>query len=360
MTWEHYLFETRTGTLLHRVEPVAHRWSTRLNGYGSGSSTLVIGDADAVPPPGGWELVTRPWRTGVVSMWDGVPWYAGIIDGRKEDVPGGRLELRHAEVWKLLGRRYLWGVDDYVGDSTRVMNSLSRRGLVALLLNWTAISGSTSPRWELPVTIGGLESGPLSRTLRAWRFDKGMDLIEGILSEAGGPDLYLRPYIANGKIGWFAEIGDPRVPGPSIDWQWGPSETPLSNLSFDEDATDQLTGGFAIGEGSEVDMLVGKGDTLATLDLPVMDAAEPSKNVEKQSQLNAIAQGFVDTRSVLQGQWSFAVDRDGLVRGSRPGARVRLRVEGSVLSPSTAWRDLYVVGVSGDLSERVELGVQPV
>lgn len=360
MAWEHYLFETRTGVLTHRVYPESHSWTTRLNGFGTGSSTIVLDDAEDVAPAAGWELVTRPWRTGIVSLWDGVPWYAGVIDSRAEKIATGRLELRHAEVWKLLGRRYLWGVDDYQGDATRLMNSLSRRGLVGLLLQWTAVTGSPSPRWPLPVVVGGLESGTLSRTLRAWRFDKGMQLIEDILGEAGGPDLYLRPRMTNGRLEWEAVIGTPRVPGPTIAWQWGPQDSPVTDLSLNEDASDQLTGGFAIGQGSEVDMLVGKGDTLATLDLPVMDHAESAKNVEQQSQLNAMAQGLVDQRSVLQGQWDFGVQGEALTRGARPGARVRLRVEGSRLRPSTAWQGLYAVSASGDLSELVKLGVQPV
>lgn len=360
MAWEHYLFETRTGIKTHRVYPEKHSWTTRLNGYGTGSTTVVMSDEEDAQPPGGWDLVTTPWRTGIVSLWDGVPWYAGIIHNRQESMPDGRLVLEHAEVWKLLGRRYLWGVDDYEGDATRVMLNLSRRGMVGLLLEWTAVSGSPSPRWSLPVVVGGLQAGGLSRTLRAWRFDKGMKLIEDILAEAGGPDLYLKPRMTNGRVEWEAVIGSPRVPGPTVAWQWGPQESPLRGLTLTEDASDQLTGGFTIGEGSEVDMLVGKGDTLATFDLPVMDLAESAKNVEEQWRLDAMAQGFVDQRSPLQAQWDFGVQLEALERGARPGTRVRLRVEGSRLRPSRAWQDLYLVSASGDLSEFVRVGVQAV
>lgn len=358
MAWQHFLFETRTGNLTHEVLLSSHSWQTRLNGYGSGSSTVYVGPV-AVPPAGGWADATTPWSRGIVSLWNGVPVYAGIIDQRSEMLGSGAIQLRHAEVWKLLARRYLWGVRDYTPNDTRVANGLTRRGIVMWLLNYVAVTGSTSTRWSLPFSIPALELGTRVRTYRAYRFEKGMDILQRVLDETGGPDLYLRPRLtALRTLEWRAEVGNPRVAGVAVDWQWGPVDSPVADLSFSEDAADQLTGAFALGEGTEADMLVGKGTTSLELDLPVMDLAESAKHVEEQDEIDSLAQGIVDQRATLQGQWDMTVFRDVLDRGVMPGARPRLRVEGSVLAPSTDWRDLYVVEMSGDLSESVKVGVQ--
>lgn len=357
MSWQHFLFDTRSGILDHEVHLEKHSWTTRLNGYGTGSSSIVLA---ARAPRDGWRAATTPWSKGICSLWDGDPWYAAPLDWRHERWTPHRLEVRHAEVWKLLARRFLAGVTDYDAAVIRRANGVSQRGLITLLLNWVAGSGAPSSRWHLPIVLGGeIESGPLFRSFEPYRFERVTTLIEQVLEEAGAPDVHLRPRInASGRLEWQAEIGDPRVAGPSLRFQWGPERSQLEGLKITEDASDQYTGAFGLGQGSGPEMLIGRGATGLDLDLPVMDVSVAQKQIKLQQQIDAFAQGYIDQHRSLQTQYDYGVKRAALDRGAKPGARIALRVEGSVLQPSTAWQQQYVVAASGGLTDSVTLGVQ--
>lgn len=358
MAWEQHLFVTRTGALISPIDPSATRWATRQNGYGSGSTVLQTRAADVAVPPGGWSEATRPWAVSVLMCWDDVPVYAGPIVSRSVDMATGALTLEHAELWRLLERRYIWGVGDWAKDKTLVLDGRTKRGLVRSLVTRAAVDNDTaSPRWPLPVVVPAPEPGPHHRTFYAYHFERPMGLVEDILGEVDGPDLAFRPrWGTSRQVEWLCEIGTPELTGPRLDAVWGVPESPIAGLKYTEDGKDQLTGAFALGEGTEQDKIVGLGPTSVVLDLPVMDLAEDFPTATTQGEADAQAQGFVAQAQVLKPSWSFSVERAALDAGVRPGSIVSLYVEGNPLAADGRF-DLRVVGMSGDLSARVQVEV---
>lgn len=356
--WEHYLFETRTGDLIAPLDVSSNRWQVRQNGYGSGTTVIPTRALDVAVPPGGWSAATRPWAVSVLSCWGEVPVYAGPIVSRRVDMATGALTLEHSELWRLLARRYLWGVGDWAANKTLVLDGRTKRGLVRSLVTRVALDNETaSPRWPLPVVVPAPEPGPHHRTYYSYHFGKGMDLVEDVLGEVDGPDLAFRPeWASSGSVRWNAEIGTPLLTGPRLETVWGVEESPVAGLVYTEDGSDQLTGAFALGEGTEQDKIVGLGPTSVTLDLPVMDLAEDFPTATTQAEADAQAQGFVAEAQVLKPSWSFSVERAALDAGVRPGSVVSLYVEGNPLAADGRF-DLRVVGMSGDLSERVQVEV---
>lgn len=359
MAWEHHLFETRTGIPLGMVELSTHRWGTRQNGFVSEQSTIPTAAADIAVPAGGWDAATLPWATSILTCWDDRPVYAAPIYRRRENVATGEMVINHSELWRLLARRYIWGVADWAATNTLVLDGRTKRGLVRSLVTRAAVDNDTaSPRWPLPVIVPDPEPGPHHRTFYAYHFDKAMDIVEDLISEVDAPDLAFVPrWSATGRVEWVAEIGTPSLTGPGLSLTAGAPASPVSGLVYDEDATDQYTGTFALGEGTEVDMLVGKGPSSITLDLPVMDAVESHKTLTTQAQVDAQAQGHVAQAQVLRPAWSFSVEQAAaLDAGVKVGSIIDLYSPGGVIAAEGV-QNLRVVGMSGDLSESVRLEV---
>lgn len=353
--WEHHLFTTRTGALIGPLDLASTSWATRFNGYGSGSSAVPTRAADVAVPAGGWAAATRPWATSVLSCWAGMPVYAGPIVKRSVDMATGMLTLEHSELWRLLARRYLWGVADWAPDKKLILDGRTKRGLVRALLTRVALDNETSsPRWPLPLVVPPPEPGPHHRTFYAYHFEKGMDLVEDVLAEVDGPDLAIRPRWGGAGVQWVADIGT--LTGPTFSAVWGTAESAVRSLTYTEDALEQLTGAFALGEGTEQDMLVGLGPSSVTLDLPVMDLAEDHKMLTTQAQVNAQAQGHVAEAQQLRPSWSLTVDSTALDAGVQPGSTVSLYGEGNPLI-ADARHDLRVLGMSGTEKSTVTLEV---
>jgi hypothetical protein len=278
--------------------------------------------------------------------------YAGLIDGHEWDTDAGVLTLTHQELRGLLRKRLSSDLPRFQADGALLIAQRSLRGVLRDVLAY-ALRHEPGSIWHMPVDVGTVESGGYTYKWPHTKFDSVDAIIKQLTDTAGGPDLWLQPrWSTAGRLEWRAVIGVPRIPGARVDFILGAAEHPVFGLKEKADGTKQLTGVFALGEGSEVDMLVGRAGAFEGPNIPAMDSAVSFKAVDEKAKLDSLAAATLSafrkpTSSQTYGLRLEAVDLGGSFNiGSRP----RLHVPGDEFS-LPGWRpEGYVVSLSGDIA----------
>lgn len=358
MTWSHWICDTFSGSRLMLVSPAQERWQTSITAIGAGSHSFALRDEETRLPRGTWRDLSTPWVRTLVSCWDDVPQYAGLVNRREYDQRTGTLVLKSIELREVLAIRMPFTVPEYDPNGVRAVVGKSLRGIMRQILDWGTNRG-TGTDWTLPLVLPADQGGAESRSWQMYNFETVEQLLSQIEGAEGGPDLHLRPrWGATGALEWEARIGAPTLGGPTFEWDMTADEIGLTSFSVVEDASMQLTGVFSLGSGSEADMRVGQSPFtgIAGTRIPNLDATRSFKTIADKSQLDQRA--LAELRAFREP--SLAISAATLASEVLPsmilGSTVRAWIEGDDFLPD-GWLTSTVTGMSGDLSEQITLEV---
>lgn len=356
--WSYWIVATQSGVKQLQVVPSAGRWRTVMNGVGDGEHTFPLRDTLTALPRSTWQGLAQPWARTLVVCWDDTPVYAGVILKSKYERATGMLELTHSELRVIFSRRMSFMVPTFTPSGSFTLSSKSLRGLVRGVVAKGAIS-VPGDDWHIPVVLPADEGGSESRTWFTYNFDSIESMITELQDTDGGPDVHLSPrWSTSGTLEWVLRIGTPALTGVTVEWNATANSDALE-LVQTMDATKQVTGMFALGNGSEQDMKVGKSPNVGIpgSDIPNLDTTRPFKSVDNVTELNALALGELKAFREPTTQFSVSTLASGVLPALVVGSTIKVWVDGDEFM-NDGWRTGYLLGMSGDTSEKIGLEIQ--
>lgn len=358
--WTWWLCETRTGRKLLQVEALpGGSWSTLVSGIGSGSHQFAI--AGSPVPKALWRQVTYPWANTIVQCWNDVPVYAGIVIDRALDRTTGKLTVRSKEFRQILSRRYPFRIGGEYNTGTVNIVDRTTRGMISDIVRIGVFKNDDVGGWNLPVSINASEVGPGNLTI--WNYD--FVTIENALAERegveDGPDVAFTPRWVGDRLDWLLQIGTPRLSGSTHEFPMNVDRPSLTDVSTRDDGSKMLTGEFAIGKGSEVDMRIGEGGGQPGPDIPFLDFSAPYKEIDDIGVLYSHATADVRAHRSATTQWDGSLnltDRFASTAAPALGSTIRMSFSNDMWEDD-GWVDQYLIGLSGDTTAKVSLDVQP-
>ncbi|UOQ58092.1 hypothetical protein MUN78_04400 [Leucobacter allii] len=352
--WSYTIHDTITGNRIMSVAPSSGRWG-RTPGGGSGEHVLQLLDAEN-PMPREWiRNIATPNERCIVVAWAGVPLYAGMILNVRYRRKDGTVRLKHADIRALMAQRLTFGVGGYpVGDfssSGKTFSGLVRDIIYRAVYHW-------QEHWRLPIDLPADGTATRSLTSKAWEWATIEDLLQRV--EKRGAAVDFDPYYdSEGRLRWATRVGTPTLPGERLEFVVTARDSPVTDLEVELDGTEQLTGVFYMGKGSEADMRYGEAK-VSPGNVPVRDAARSAKDVAEAAALTQMAEKDLAEHSSAAVVWSFDLVADDTWNPAllKPGARIALETRGDPFLADMS-RDLVVTGVSGDGSRVLKPEVMP-
>lgn len=360
--WTHYICATRTGERLTQVEPTAGSFTRKMNGIGSGrhkfvSSTLGAGASVNARRSSRVDL-TRTWSRTLVQCWDDKPIYAGIIVGKSVGADG-QVELATVEFRELLKYRTTFGISGYNGkDDEQLLLKSQTLASIAGYLIWDVMQGPTA-NWQLPLILPPRDiNGPHDRTYHEFNLPVIESELTAIQDTLSGPDVDFEPsWAADGSLQWTARVGD--LSGNMLEWNLGVPQPGLTDFTFQEDGNKQGNVFYAVGNGSDRDMLLATSSTLLSPEEPALERFVRYSQVKQIDVLQRRANEQIRVYRSPTRQYQFSVQADGT-----PGAK-QLKL-GQTLRTylvdhdwiADGWVENRLIGFSGDLSNTIKLQLQ--
>lgn len=295
--------ETQSGALLERLTPVSGEWE-RGNPTGTKQHVFALGDHDGLSRSDRRDLFQTRTRMITVCS-DGQPICHRPMQNLSYDVTTGKLTVTHVDLRALTAKRFLWGVGHLTPQSVFDWRGYSTRGVARQVLYY-ALVHPYSAAWPLNVDVGGAELGS-SPWAQFFAYDG--QTADSILQtvEDIGPDVELEPELRGGVAWWAARIGTPFLTGPDFELPvrsaGQPGDGSLLGAVIDMDGTEQATGVFTVGRGSEQDQRIGQAALPETVQVSA-DYIIPYREIDDQAHLNALAQAWVNAHAGPRVQWS--------------------------------------------------------
>lgn len=360
--WTHYICATRTGERLTQVYPTGGSFTRRMNGIGSGTHTFVAAELGAGASVNARRSsrvdLTRTWSRTLVQCWDGKPIYAGIIVG-KTTKTDGTFDLATIEFRELLKYRTTFGISGYNGkdDEQLILRGQSLASIAGWLI-WDVTQGPTV-NWQLPLILPPRNlNGPHDRVYHEFNLPVIEDELTAIQNTLSGPDVDFEPsWAADGTLQWTARVGD--LTGDTLEWNLGVPQPALTDFTFQEDGNKQGNVFYAVGNGSDRDMLLATSSTLLAPEDPAMERFVQYTSEKQQSVLQRRADSQIRTYRSPTRQYSFALQADGApgLRQLKLGQTLRTYlVDNDWITDG--WVSNRLIGFSGDLTNTIKLQLQ--
>ena len=360
--WSWWFVDTVTGVKQLEVTPKGGSWSRFLNTDASGSHEFHL--ADRALPRETWWGLTTPWARTLVQCWNDTPVWAGVVTGRPYARGTRVLTVRHADLRAIFKRRYPFGVPSYWADEANrvpgklVITNKSLVAAAATVLQQGMLGPVGAATYTLPVVLPSTgTAGGFSTVYENFNFQKVTDILDELQSMDGGPDIEFSPrWGSSGALEWVARVGS--LSGNSFDWHLDAKSSPVASAVFEEDALNQATGVFGIGQGSGADMVVGGTPWATVANIPAQDVTVSWKHVKTDVDAASLAREHLSTLTYstrlpeLKVRAS-VIDPTMLVLGST----IRLHDQDDPWLPD-GWTDYRLVGVAGGVGEELTLTVE--
>lgn len=342
------------------VDAASCSWATALDGGTTRQAQFKLGDPDvaAALDAGHLGALSRA----LIVEWEGVPLYGGIILTNDYDRDTQTLTVSHTDaMWWVLARRHLLASR----GSDAATRNLSWSNLTyGTLVNRAITSAQTGGAgYNLPIIVPGDDAGVHSLTLYGYHMPIAAEVIEDIAAKEMGPDVSFRPRWANG--GDSVEFVRTSSPFDSTNYQVydfhaSAPESGISGLTWKVDASKVTNRLFAIGEGSEKNMLIE----------PVSDPYSPYLALERsvafkdQSDRAALRSRGVEELATANSP-TVQIAMDIPAGGSPNVSQLRLNAEIRWIVTDdpffeAGWKSARIVEFSGDTSSsKVHLEFQP-
>jgi hypothetical protein len=366
--WSVWVTDTVSGAKLQKLPVSAFPWGRVLNGGLTGTATVQLLDADVqkinpryLTTPAKNTLVLQ-WSPGGGSFGPPVVVYAGIITGRKYNRDAGTLSVDTADIWWLLARRL--AVDHTSSTVWATIQTYTATSL-GTIAKASMILGATGPadgNYPLPITLPADEAGTITRKYYGYHLNVLADVLKDLMNEVNGPDIDFQPRWVNNQLDWLMRVGTtaaPKLTSGSWDWSLTAEGSGLSNVTVTEDANKLATNSVGIGEGSENKTLM-RSDRVVNPLYPAIDRVSSYKKETDALRLAALVDGDIAAYKQPTKEWGFSIVADGppSVSSLLLGGTGRVWSGGDPWIPD-GWSANRLVGISGDLSEIVNLKFQP-
>jgi len=314
MSWSYWICDTETGTKRVPVEPaVLPSFGHRLSGGVSGQTTqFQLADGAVLNDV----TLTRPWANTLVICWMNVPRYAGLITMDSFDESTQTLTLTHMDIESFLRDvRYPYGTGSYWADEANhipgslTITSKSVRAAVGKLVEQSILGPSAI--YSLPIVLPSLsEAGSFSKTIDFYNFETLGDHLENF--RALGYDIEFEPrWSSGGALEWLLRVGtdaSPSLVGDVVEYnQTVAADRRLTNVTYTRDGTNQMTGQFGVGTGSEVLKRVGGDGIDGAATIPARDFVEYYPNETDEDVLAAYGLAAVQANEAPTIQWEFSM-----------------------------------------------------
>jgi len=365
-----FTFDLLTGDKLRYLPTTTGgRWSGDLNAAGGLSCRvpLTVGTADL-----NLRESARPVRTGLACLEGDHVLQAGPIWARnyaRDEAGNPVLDLVGAGIWSWFDKRVvmpqLWeaitvagAIDAEDPDWALVFESESFsnivKGLAAEVMSWEAS--------DLPIVLPDDTAGSHDKTYYGYDLGWAGQRFREITELEGGPEIRFRPRFTSSRQGleWLLEVGtdaDPELHSVNeLRWNAGAEDSPIRNLSIDEDATGIASLGWGLGgRQSDETILVKTEDAFLTdRGFPLVEMVDNDHStVTLPATLDAyLAEGLLRARRGSE-LWSLQIRKDRPPVGSYAvGDHVSLKVKGDPYIPDGRY-SLKIVHLSGDDSDFV-------
>lgn len=362
----YWIVDSRTGAKEARVMPSGGSFKRVLCGSGSGEHTFRLGFGKRTRDQ--WRNLTRPWARTLVVDEGGEVIYAGLIAKRKHRWKFWAFTVSHVDVRELFRRRFPFGVQSYweienVKPGKLVMTGKSQRAVVAKLMEQSLLGPFDT--YSMPIVYPSTaEAGTIDVTFENYLLRTTYDLYEDIQNLDGGPDIDFAPrWSAAGTLEWVLEIGTPAEPHltkDTVTFNTTVANPGISDITYDEDATDQLTGIFSVGAGSEALTAVGGTGIGAAATVPAMDIVETHKSETNNDVLASLSAAGLVTLGHPTIQIGMSMDETSKRNlATMPvGTMMHTYYKDDVWIPD-GWIDTRIIAYSGDMSKKVTFETQP-
>ena len=393
MAWRCCLFDTVTGRLAEPIDVPSMSWSLTVSGCsarterdeGGDGLSEVAGTGLTLPWPAvpGADRQARmravaSYRRGIVLMWDGAPVVAGAIGDRTDTAADTTFDL--VGPMDLLASRYLGGVGYFgqaKGSKTKWTLSYRDKSLRGIAADVVRRCTEEKDGGELPIDLPYVgEDGSHDRTYRGYNVQNNscQKILDEIASVEGGPDIQLRPYLADeAHLRWRMEAGSDSEPalrggsptpliqctsggsggtayGLSVAWQGPVMRVWGTGAGQDEGTLCHLADDLALCERDDPWPLVEATESDADWDTAALVRSHTEEALERQRmplcQISCKVQAADPANPVVPGRvW--------------PGQRVDLVVEGFPSLPDGVYA-LRLMEMAGNLGGEVTLTFDPI
>lgn len=359
--WNVWSTDTVTGEKQGEIPiPESFPWARVLNGMGSGSMKLQL--ADSAVKKVNVKALTEPVARTLVLEYDSIPVYEGTIWRRKYSRNSRTLTVQHADAWSIIERRF--AVNHYEGAVElwkATYSGISLRQFIKYLMV-LGLYGYDNSNMMLPITLPADETGTHTRTVYGYHLANLADSIEDVINEKNGPDVDFRPRWLNDKLDIEMRIGStasPELTAGSYEWHLNSEKPGMFDLEVDQTAEKLVTNMVAVGEGSEEDMLI-RSERNVNPAYPHLERALSHKQESNPARLADLAAGGLKTYSYPTTEWGFNIPASGNPKVSSLllGGSGRVHVDEDDWIPRGR-HDHRLVKYSGDLTEKVQLALQP-
>lgn len=353
--WTFWICEAFTGEKRMQVYPSGGDWRTVANGVGSGTHTFQLNDPDGpVLSRADRREIFRPWANYLVVCFLGIPIYAAFVISARSSSRQGVLIVKHSELRLIMKGRYAYTIHEHAQTNEFTVAMRSLRG-IARAVAYQGLSRDMGGNWQLPVVFGADEAGDETRTWYAYRFQSTEQMLAEIQNSDGGPDVHFQPrWNSSDALEFELRLGAPRLTGPVLEVNAMAEDGGVLDVGELWDGAQQVTGIWAQGEGSEVDMRLGRAGDEAGIPpghrIPNIDLPRPFKTISDVAQLNksARAEWTANRKPTTQ------IDLDVLAEIALPAtrigstARVWIRNDAWMLD---GWHEGYIVAMSGRMGD---------
>lgn len=335
-------------------------WVTALNEGRAGQAQFQLGDPDVAAAFDGGAL--SPLARALIVEWEGVPLYGGIILTNDYDRDTQTLTVSHSDaMWWVLARRHVLASRGSDAAARNLTWSNLTYGTLVNRVITTAQNGGAG--YGLPIVVPGDDAGVHSMTLYGYHMPLASELIQDITAKEMGPDVSFRPrWTASGSVE-FVRTSSPfdSTNYQVYDFHAGAPESGITGLKWKVDASNVTNRLFALGEGSEKNMLV---ETVAAPYSPYI-ALERSMAFKEQSDRTALRSRAAEELAASDAptvQVSMDIPADGSPNVSqlRLNSMIRWIVTDDPYFEA-GWKTGRVIEFSGNTtSSRVHLEFQPI
>jgi len=362
----YWLCDARTGDKLARVMPSDGAFKRVLCGSGSGHHTFRLGIGKRTRNQ--WRALTQPWARALLIEEDGQAIYVGLIAKRPYKWKVWSITITHVDYREVFRRRYPFGIKSYWADELlRIPGKLVITGkswrAVAAIVARECLLGPTNT-YSLPIVLPSTtEAGDATVTYENYLFRSGYDIFEDIQNLDGGPDIDFRPRLTSTGFELVMDVGS--VPTPhlikqSADFNMTVPHPVLLDVSYDEDATNQLTGIFSVGAGSEVDMAVGGRGFDEASTIPALDVVETHKAESDIPRLAALSAAALPVlgQPTVQVDFSLVSTAKHNAATMPVGSMARMYFKDDPWIPD-GWTEARVIAVAGSTGRKIQFETQP-
>ncbi|TFD85006.1 hypothetical protein E3T61_18475 [Cryobacterium lactosi] len=375
MTFTHDIVRTDTGESLVSIDDPSESGWGRALGMAAGQKRTVFQLGDSNAPKLDWLDLTRDWDRSIVTSWNGVPIYWGVITGSRYVRAKKEWTVKHVDFRALLSRRFTFGTNGYSGDTTDNILNLAGFSLKAMIpwIIWAGTQGATA-NYNLPIraetglplgSTAGDQSGPYTRKFQDFNFTTVEAALQEVQTMPDGPDVDLEPKkdATTGRFFINLRVGSPLLAGTTWEFPLDSNEPALFDVEYECDGIKKRNVSFAVGTGSEMLMAV-KTARLATSSVAVEGFEEYKGRDDGDDALQAHANADLATFSTGTEQWSAKMLTPGTEGGPsvaelRMGDTFRLGSWGDPIIPD-GWTPNILVAIDGDLSGSFTPTFQPI